>query len=141
MNVSEPVGPLNEILHVLARSLPSYLYSARPWSAGAAELIPLALATLARDQQRYAHLVADAVVDVGGHPSPGAYAREFCGLNDLDAGYLLGRVIERHACDIELIRRCCHALHDSPAHRDLADEILGNAQGHLEVLEELLGPG
>lgn len=139
MNVTEPVPALNRILHVLARSLPAYLASARPWATEGTAPLRLALATLADDQRRYANLVAEAIVGLGGHPSPGSYSHTFWDLNDLEPRFLLARVLQRHACDVETLRQCSHALHDHPALRDLTDEILGNAQGHQEVLEELLG--
>lgn len=138
MNVPDPARPLNQVLHVLTRSLPAYLACARPWASADTDPICEALATLADDERRYALLVAEAIVRLGKRPAPGVYPKAFWDLNDLEPRYLLGRVVACHAGDVESLRACCDALRDVSALRDLADEILGNAQGHLEVLEDLL---
>jgi hypothetical protein len=92
---------------------------------------------LAADQEHYAERVAATISEEGGSPDPGGFAVEFAACNDLAAEFLLGTVITRHRCDVDRVARCVDELHDLPPLREVAEEVLGNARGHLEMLEKL----
>ena len=74
---------------------------------------------------------------MGGHPSPGAFPYQFTSVHDLAIDYLLERLIECQRRDVTRIGRCVDDLAGLPQHAALAEEILGNARGHLETLEQL----
>ncbi len=127
---------LNELLGVLCRSLPAYLADADPWSVGE-NRFRTALNHLAADQQRYAGLLSQAIVDHAGRPDPGRFPMSFTAKNDLSLAFLRREVIEHHERDIQAIERCVAQLDGVLPLRSLAEEILGNAKGHLEILQEL----
>ena len=50
---------------------------------------------------------------------------------------MIGELIEAQTRDVASIQRCVDALARDRAGKALAEEVLGNAKGHLESLEEL----
>ena len=83
--------------------------------------------------------MAEAIVEHGGRPDPGRFPIEFTAKNDLGAGVpAAGRSPSGSSRDVEAtpavrrrLGRCMPSLHA------LAEEILGNARGHLEILEPM----
>jgi hypothetical protein len=138
MSPAEPIAVLNRLLHVLCRSLPMYLAEARPWSRPEHQAAQQALDLLVADRHDDAQRVAETIVERDGHPDPGLFPIEFSALNDLSLDFLLQKAIEGQHDDIAAIRRCAAELADDPPLRDLAAEILGNACGHAEILQELM---
>jgi hypothetical protein len=128
--------PLGRILRVLCRSLPMYLEDARPWSARDDVAARTALGRLVADQKLFARRVADAILRRGGQPAPGPFPLEFSALNDVGLDYLLQRVRDQLRSDIDAVARAAAALASDPEARDLAEEVAGNLQGHLELLRE-----
>lgn len=135
---AELIAVLNRLLHVLCRSLSMYLEDARPWSRPEHGAAQKALDLLVADRHDDARRVAEAVVELGGHPDPGVFPMEFSAANDLSLEFLLQKVVEEQHRDIAAIRQCAAELADDPQLRDLAEEILGNAKGHAEILGELM---
>lgn len=133
----DAVTALQRLHRLLSRSLPRYLEDARPWLRGGQEEMAAAIGRLAADQADYAQRVADAIVARGDRPEPGAFPLRFAGLNDASIGHVLAEVIERQRRELVEIERSAARLRDEPELADLAEEILGNAQGHLEILENL----
>ena len=127
---------LNRLLHVLCRSLPMYLRDARPWSGPGQQPIQRAIDNLVGDQQMYAQRVAEAIAELDGGPDPGRFPMEFTAIHDLSLDFLLQKVIERQRRDLAAIERCAADLAGAPSLHALAEEILGNARGHLEILEK-----
>ena len=134
---SDPLQALGDLLRILYRSLPMYLAEARPWVRRGGEKLASAVAAIAGDQCLFAHRVAQAVIDLGGHPAPGAFPYQFTSVHDLAIDYLIERLIECQRRDVTRIGRCVEDLAGVPQHAALAEEILGNARGHLETLEQL----
>jgi hypothetical protein len=130
---------LNRLFRLLTRSLPMYLEDAKPWSGGEATQAREALARLVADQRMLARRLADAIVERGAQPEPGAFPMEFATLNDVAFDYLLCRIIERLQREIEEIETCLAELSGDPRAHELVEEVLGNAQGHLDVLKPLAG--
>jgi hypothetical protein len=133
---SDATIPLGQILRVLCRSLPMYLEQASPWSGGEDEPARTALARLVADQKRFARRVADAILQRGGQPAPGPFPLDFSGLNDVGLDYMLRRVIDQLPHDIDAVGRSAAAMAADAEARALAEEVLGNLQGHLDVLRE-----
>jgi hypothetical protein len=128
--------PLGQILRALCRSLPMYLEDAKPWIAGDDEPLRTALARLVADQRRLARRVADAILRRGGQPAPGPFPLEFTGLNDVSLSYVVHEVRDRLRSDIGVVGSAAAGLAADPEARDLAEEVLGNLQGHVEMLRE-----
>ena len=134
---SDPLPVLNDLLRILYRSLPMYLAEARPWVHRRDEKLASAITAIAGDQCLFAHRVAQAIVDMGRHPNPGSFPYQFTSIHDLAIDYLLQRLVEYQHRDVTHIGRCVEDLAEQPQHAALAEEILGNARGHLETLEQL----
>jgi hypothetical protein len=131
---------LNRLLRILSRSLPMYLRDAKPWTTEQEQPIQAALARLAADQQALAGRVARAILAHGGQPAPGPFPAAFASVNDVDLAFLLQRVIDLGHRDLAALERCVADLDRWPELRALAEEILGNAQGHLDILQDLASP-
>ncbi len=141
MSPAEPVAVLNRLLHVLCRALPMYLADARPWSRPEHGAAQKALDLLVADRRDDARRVSEAVLELGGQPDPGVFPMDFAAMNDLSLEFLLRKVIEGQHRDIAAIRQCAAELSGVPRLWDLAADILGNAIGHAEILEELTKDG
>ena len=86
----------------------------------------------------YAERVADAIVQCGGQPDPGRFPTEFAAKNDLSIEFLLREVVADQERDVAAIAACVGRLGGASALHALAEEILGNAKGHLDILQELM---
>ena len=131
------IAALNELLRILCRSLPAYLADAKPW-AQSDDRFCAALKHLVADQHRYARRVTEAIIERGGRPDPGRFPTEFTAKNDLSLEYLHQETIDRQEHDIVAIKRSAARLEGIASLHSLAEEILGNAQGHLEILQEIM---
>ena len=136
MKAFETIPVLNKLLGILCRSLPAYLADARPWSRIGRHEMQTLLDRLAADQQRYARRVADAISHRGGQPNPGHFPPEFTAKNDLALDFLFREVLVHQEHDVAMIERCAAELETAPALHALAEEILGNARGHFDILLE-----
>jgi len=136
INPAVAVDVLNRLLHILCRSLAMYLSDARPWADRENMLLQRAIDNLAFDQRAYAQRVSEAITELDGRLDPGGFPTWFTSIHDLSLGFLFQKVIELHRLDLSAIEQCVAELDDAPALRSLAEEILGNAKGHLEILEK-----
>jgi hypothetical protein len=138
MRAPQVIPVLNELLRILCRSLPAYLADAKPWAHSEHQQFQTALDHLVADQQRYARLVTDAITAHGGRPDPGRFAMHWTAKNDLSLGFLLQEVIDQQEQDVAALEHCAAALEEIAALHSLAEEILGNARGHLDILKEIV---
>lgn len=136
-NSRETVAVLNRLLHILSRSLPRYLQDAKPYARPDQAALCNAIDALAADQAHYARLTAEAIENAGGMPEPQAFSAGLGAVNDLGVDYLLREVLRRHRDETAQIEAIDAELACSIAHGPLAREILGNARGHLDILERL----
>ncbi|NLY01608.1 MAG: hypothetical protein GXY83_36440 [Rhodopirellula sp.] len=141
MDRTDTIAALNGLLQILYRSLPLYLDGKRHWAPRGREEIAGAVAEIARDYQAYIQRVADRIYRWDGCIEPGQFPLEFTAMHDLGLDYLLKELVERQRRDVVAIGRCAEAVSDCPEARALAEEILGNARGHLDNLEELAANG
>jgi len=137
MNRANVIDVLNRLLTLLYRSLPMYFQGARPWTSPESRQSVDVLTRVADDQRMYAQRIAKAILDEGGRPAAGQFPIEFTGIHDCSLDFLVRRAAEDQRRDLEVIRQCVAALADRPRLQALAEEILGNALGHLETLEEV----
>lgn len=138
MTNSDSNAVLNRLLVILHRSFAMYLADARPWThAGDQEALKV-IGHLVDDQKRYARRVVDLLMDRRVAFGWGEYPIIFTDTHDLSLDYLLTEVIHYHKQDIQAIEACVRDLGTDLTAKALAEEILGNARGHLESLEELV---
>jgi len=128
------VSVLNRLLRLLCRSLPAYLEHAKPCGTDVHPKQWAVLSHLVADQRLLARRVAQAAIQYGGQPDPGPFPTEFAALNDVGLDYLLRRVNDGLERDIEAIEQCAAELTHAPEARELVQEVLGNAQGHQDIL-------
>ncbi len=138
MQAFETIPVLNRLLVLMCRSLAAYLAEARPWTRIGRQEIQTLLDRLAADQQRYARRVAEAITRRGARPNPGHFPVEFTAKNDLALDFLFREVVAHQEHDVAMIERCAAELETAPALHALAEEILGNARGHFDILLEKL---
>jgi hypothetical protein len=128
---------LNRLLRIVFRSLPMYLVNTSPWIArddGRAEAV---LHQIVADAKHYAQKIADAILDRNGVLEHGSFPIEFADVHDLSLDYLIVDLIDAQRRDIAAIEQCVKLLEQDRASKALAEEVLGNARGHLEALDEL----
>jgi len=137
MTHTHPYKVLNQLLILHDRSLAVYLSDAVPWMRDENCKAANVLRNIASDHRRLVKrigqiLLADHhTVDLGGFPI------EFADLHDLSIDFLLEKLIVHQQFILRSIRGYAERLKDWPPGRALAEEALGNAQGHLEALKEL----
>ena len=133
------IDSLNQVLRLLCRGLPAYVSEIKPWTDSRHEPIRKALADLSADQERYAHRLANAIVQQGGHPDPGSFPLEYTGLNDVSLEYLAHDLVVMLQADAEVLEILSDQLADHHSMHALCEEILGNTKGHAEILEKVVG--
>ena len=138
MDAIESIPVLNRLLGLLCRSLPAYLANVKTLAHPEGDKTRAALNRLAADQQMYAQRVAEAIAQAGGQPNPGRFPTEFAAKNDLSIEFLLHEIVACHQRDVVSIAQCVAQLEGASTLHALAEEILGNAKGHLEILQGLL---
>ena len=134
----DPTDVLARLFLVVYRSLPMYLVDAIPWTHPSNERAQQALSGIVADERLYAQRIADLILRHRGRIETGDFPMEFTDLNLLSLDFLLTEMVRCQRRDIGLIERCVADLAGDAEARALAQEILGNARGHLETLQELL---
>src|SRR5437588_220566 len=134
----DPIDVFGRLFRVLNRSLPMYLAGAEPWTHAGDEAAAKALADIVADQTVYAGRIAETILRERGRIDAGEFPMEFTELNMLSFDYLLSEMARRQKQDIAVIERCVAELAGHLQHQVLAKEVLGNARGHLESLQELV---
>jgi hypothetical protein len=129
---------LNRLLVIIYRSLPMYLADAVPWMHPGDEKAKHVLNHIVADYRMYAGRIADMLLAGRARFSFGEYPMVFTDTHDLSLDYLIGELTYYQKQDVVAIEKCVADLKGDAAARTLAEEVLGNARGHLESLEELL---
>jgi bacterioferritin (cytochrome b1) len=137
MNSFQTIRTLNELLTTLSRSLPVYLADAKPWTQHEDEKLRTSVQNLVADEERYAQRVAEAIVACGGRPDAGGFPDYFAAKNDLALTYLLPEIIALQERSQTVIERCAAQLEGDATLHALAEEVLGNTKGHLDILKAL----
>ncbi|MBI1899687.1 MAG: hypothetical protein HYS13_01065 [Planctomycetia bacterium] len=130
------IAALNRLLTVLSRSLPMYLADATPWAGPDREKAARVLSNIVRDQRDLAARIGELIHGRRGEIALGPLP-DFTILNDLEIDFLVGRLIERQQRDVAAIEEIVRDLSGDAEARALAEEALGAARAHLEMLEEL----
>jgi hypothetical protein len=128
---------LNQLLVILYRSFPMYLADASPWTHTGDEQAKQVLEHIVTDERYYAGRITELLLDRRSLAGFGEYPMSFTDTHDLALDYLIVELIYYQKQDIAATERCVEALSRDPEGRAIAEEVLGNARGHLESLEEL----
>ncbi len=129
---------LNRLLAIVYRSFALYVADATPWTQPGDDRAKKVLHHIVADQKVYAQRIVDLLFERRAQIYFGEYPMTFTDTNDLSLDYLLNELLYYQKQDIAAISQCARELAADAEARNLAEEILGNAQGHLESLEELL---
>ena len=136
MTTRSTAAVLNRLLGTVYHSLPMYLADVKTWVGPDAEALKM-LNQIVDDNRLYAQRIADALLDRHERVESGEYPMEFTGLHDCALEYLVGQLIVYQKRDIARMEECVSELREDPGARALAEEVLGAARAHLELLEEL----
>jgi hypothetical protein len=131
---------LNRLLVIIYRSLPMYLADAVPWMHPGDEKAKHVLNHIATDYRMYSGRIADSLLARRERFTFGEYPMTFTDTHDLSLDYLIRELVDYQRQDIAEIEKCVVDLKADGSARALAEEVLGNARGHLESLKELLKP-
>lgn len=129
---------LNRLLVILHRSLPMYLADAAPWKHLGDEAAANVLGHLVADYRMYAGRIVNLLLERRQRLEFGDFPMVFTDTHDLALDYLVGELIYYQQQDIAAIQQCIAELKTDAVGQALAEEVLGNARGHLESLQELL---
>jgi hypothetical protein len=129
---------LNRLLITLYRSFPMYLAdTAAVWTHAGDDEAKETVGSVASDYRMYSQRLIDLLQERPTAFGLGEYPMAFTDTHDLSLDYLISELIFYQRQDIDGIEQCVSALTSDPQGRSLGEEILGNARGQLESLEEL----
>jgi hypothetical protein len=138
MNAIESIPVLNQLFALLSSSLPMYLADVKTLAWPEGEPILAALGRLVADQRLYAQRVSEAITELGGRPNPGSFPTEFTSKNDLSLAFLLPIIIDSLCRTATTIEQSVGRLEGDATLHAMAEEILGNTKGHLDILVEMM---
>lgn len=131
---------LNDILLVHNRSLVRYLHDAVPWLKPNEDRVLVTLQQIATDQEQMVDRLGRFIEENGGHWDMGEYPMVFTAYHDVAFDWLLPVLIDRQQKTVSYLQRCVEQLSTAPMAKAIAEETVGLAKGHLELLEELKYP-
>jgi hypothetical protein len=140
MSDTRIIATLNRLLVIEYRSLPMYLHdgAGAPWLRDRDRQTWNVLEGIAKDQQRMTERIAEFILDRKGSPHAGEFPVEFTDLNFLSLEYVLVELQYYQRQDLQNIESCVSELAGDAEAQALAQEALGNARAHLELLEGLV---
>ena len=136
--MSSTIDIMNRMLGVYNASLVSYIKYAEPWVAYGQEESMALVKDAIEDQERSVKVLGERILELGGIVQPGAYPLTFTSFHDVSLDYLLNVLLVTQQDDIDVIHQCVNSLEVDTRDRAIAEEILGNAQAHLETFQEIV---
>jgi hypothetical protein len=133
----DPNAALNRVLTIINRSFPTYLITAAPWTHPGDEGATKVVQRIVADYEMYVGRLVDLLLERRELQGFGDYPMAFTDTNDLGLDYLVSELIFYQKQDIAELEQCVAQLKSDPTGKALAEEVLGNARGHLQSLEEL----
>jgi len=119
-------------------SLVSYIKYAEPWVAYGQEESMALVKDAIEDQERSVKMLGERILELGGIVQPGAFPLTFTSFHDVSLDYLLNVLLVTQQDDIDVLQQCVNSLEVDTRDRAIAEEILGNAQAHLETFQEIV---
>ncbi len=139
MNSSKTISILNRLYILFHRSLPMYLRDAGPWTRMQEKTAEQTLAHIIEDHEAACDRLGTMILDRNGVIESGRFPMEFTSWNDLSFDFILQRLIELQRRAIRTLEQSVLELEHDPAARTVVEELLGEAQGHLDSLLDLTG--
>ena len=136
--MSNTIDILNRLLGVYNASLVSYIKYAAPWVANGQEGSMSLVNDAIEDQERSVKILGERILELGGIVQPGAFPLTFTSFHDVSLDYLLNILLVTQRDDIAVIQQCVDSLEADTRDRAIAEEVLGNAQAHLETFQEIV---
>ena len=137
MALESTIQVLNHLLAIHARSLATYLSYAQPeWHRGD-EVARETLRSIVDDQKATVDRLGEMILEHNGTVLGNAFPMAFTNYHDLSFDFLCRKLIEHQRRDIIAIERCVRELSSSIFARAVAEEALGAAKAHLELLLKL----
>ncbi len=128
---------LNRLLVLHMRSLPMYLSYAPPYELSKHAKAKAILDQIVEDHKRTVDRLGTLILDSGGTIDYGEFPMSFTSLHDLSLTYLIKVLIERQQKQVVVCEKLADQLGMAPYAQAAAREIVGEAKGHLENLQEL----
>jgi len=128
---------VNRIYVIHARSLPHFLYYAQPWRPAQCTRAVEVLADIVSDQTDVATRAGRLIVEGGGVVASGRFPNQFSDLHDLSFAYMLSELIHYQERTIRTLEQCVEQLPPDSAAQELAQEALGKAKAHRDLLGDL----
>ena len=135
------VEVLNDLLVIHSRSLIAYLSDAVPWVGRGEEDAAEQLRSMAEDHSAVVDRLGRKILEMRGVIGHGVFPIQFTDLHDLSLRYLLGELVCRQLTAVQQIENCVERVQGDPELEGIAEEILGEAKGHLDRLQELHAQG
>ena len=137
MNQVDTNAVLNRLAVVHNRSLAAYLTYAAPWSSGNDIEAMKKLRDIAEQHRETVDRLGEMIMDNGGHVQTGAFPMHFAAWHDLSLSFLLDKLIDSQQAIISTVDECAQQLNLAPMHQAVAQEVLGAAKAHLDILNEV----
>ena len=128
---------LNRLLVLHMRSLQMYLGYAPPYELARHEKAKAVLDQIVEDHKRTVDRLGTLILESGGTIDYGEFPMSFTSLHDLSLSYLIKLMIERQQKQIVVCEKLANQLSMAPYAQAAAREVVGEAKGHLENLQEL----
>jgi hypothetical protein len=128
---------LNRLMVLHLRSLPMYLSYAPPHQMERHPAAKSILDQVVEDQKRTVDRLGSLILDANGTVDNGEFPMAFTSLHDLSLAYLTKLLIERQQKLVVACERLAGELTLAPYAQAAAREVMGEAKGHLENLQEL----
>ena len=130
---------LNRLLVLHMRSLPMYLSYAPPDQIYSHDKARSVIGQIVEDHKRTVDRLGTLILDSSGTLDYGEFPMSFTALHDLSLKYLVKLLVERQQKLVIACERLASQLNMAPYAQATAREIVGEAKGHLENVQELQG--
>jgi hypothetical protein len=114
-----------------------YLAYAGPWMEGQSEKASETLTKIVEDQQETVDRIGEMILENDGAVVSGRFPLAYASLHYLSFDFLLQRLIEHQKQTITAIEDCLGQLNSPPMAQAVAEEALGTAKSHLDLLVQL----
>jgi len=131
------INTLREVAAMHYRSMPNYLMYAQPWfRPGKSQQLEI-LRSVANDQGHMVEKVVHLVEEQGEPVAMGEFPMDFTSFHDLSFSYLLKILLGYQERFIARLEQLGESLEPGSMAKNLVEEAIGMAIGHLENLREV----
>lgn len=135
---SDSLSVLNRLHRLALRSFAAYSIEVRPVSYRGPKELWAVLQRVAEEQLAAARRLDEVIRQAGGVPHPGPFPIDFTAWNDVALPRVVEHALELQRGVIAEIEQVAATLHDHPAERAIAQEMLDEARTHEKLLADAL---